>query len=61
MWVLYMVALWAMPTSVPTPQIQEMMQRIRRNAPLTDLNFTVHDEAWGMYLLFGDEREESGM
>jgi len=38
-----------------------MMRRIREGTPLSALNFTAADEDWGVYLLFGDERDESGM
>ena len=37
------------------------MRRIREGTPLSALNFTAADEDWGVYLLFGDERDESGM
>ena len=51
----------ASPSDVPSPQIREMMRRIREGTPLSALNFTAADEDWGVYLLFGDERDESGM
>ena len=44
----------------PSPQIQEMMRRIHTGEPLRSINFTAEDEEWGIYLLFGDERDESG-
>lgn len=60
MWPWFLITFLAFPTSSPSPQIQEMSRRIRDGVPLAGLNLTGRDEEWGVYLLFGDERDESG-
>lgn len=49
------------PLTHPSDAVREMARRIGEGLPLSGLNVSDSDEAWGVYLLFGDEREESGM
>ena len=51
-----------LPIDSPSPHIQEFIKRLHKNLPFSDLvsKMTKRDEPWGVYLLFGDEREESG-
>ena len=50
-----------MPSTHPSEAIREMARRIRLGLPLAGLNVSDSDETWGTYLLFGDERDESGI
>ena len=50
-----------MPSTHPSEAIREMERRISKGLPLAGLNVSDSDETWGMYLLFGDERDESGI
>lgn len=51
-----------LPVDSPSPHIQEFIKRLNKNLSFSDLvpKMTERDESWGIYLLFGDEREESG-
>ena len=60
--VVVMIAkVFSAPASIPSNAIKDMMQKLEKHAPLQNLTFSKDDEEWGVYLLFGDEREESGM
>lgn len=56
-----MAEVFSAPTYTPSSAIRDMMGKLERHAPLQNLTFDDRDEEWGVYLLFGDEREESGM
>ena len=59
LWPCLALALLSLPASSPSAQVQEMSRRIRDGVSLADLNMSRQDEEWGVYLLFGDERNES--